>query len=284
MPTATITAEQLRMSAMILIPMACLPAYIAKKKGRSFLLWYIYAYGFFIIALIHSLMLLPRQTARNVSSIPNYNSAPGMAPVEFTVNKKRINYCFIGCPMDTLSYVILSKPAEKKLVVNLNLFAEKPIKAFDITLEIFDTMNGKIADKVFNNVSYSDTVSFDISEYPYAMYINFSVEQIYFENGEEWTKQGQRLEYDIDVLDGYELERLKGLTNKYAVCLPYKKENYWICSCSKANNADKCVLCGIEKNTLFEKVDKDTVRELKNDLIRRNNLSKLNLSIPERQA
>ena len=36
---------------------AFIPAFIAKNKGRNFLLWYIYGFAFFIIALIHSLFM-----------------------------------------------------------------------------------------------------------------------------------------------------------------------------------------------------------------------------------
>lgn len=34
-----------------------IPAFIAKNKGRSFGLWYLYGFGLFIVALIHSLVM-----------------------------------------------------------------------------------------------------------------------------------------------------------------------------------------------------------------------------------
>ena len=34
-----------------------IPAFIAKNKGRSFALWYLYGFMIFIVALIHSIML-----------------------------------------------------------------------------------------------------------------------------------------------------------------------------------------------------------------------------------
>lgn len=34
-----------------------IPAFIAKNKGRSFVLWYLYGFMIFIVALIHSIML-----------------------------------------------------------------------------------------------------------------------------------------------------------------------------------------------------------------------------------
>lgn len=34
-----------------------IPAFIARSKGRSFLPWYIYGVAFFIVALVHSLVI-----------------------------------------------------------------------------------------------------------------------------------------------------------------------------------------------------------------------------------
>lgn len=39
------------------IPGALIPAYIAKKKGRNFGMWYVYGLLLWIVALIHSLCL-----------------------------------------------------------------------------------------------------------------------------------------------------------------------------------------------------------------------------------
>ena len=38
-----------------------IPAHIAYKKGRRFWLWYLYAVAFWIVAIIHALMLSPDQ-------------------------------------------------------------------------------------------------------------------------------------------------------------------------------------------------------------------------------
>lgn len=37
--------------------LAFIPAFIAKSKGRNFFLWHLYGFAFFIIALIHSLLI-----------------------------------------------------------------------------------------------------------------------------------------------------------------------------------------------------------------------------------
>ncbi|MEG6584192.1 zinc ribbon domain-containing protein [Dendrosporobacter sp. 1207_IL3150] len=36
-----------------------LPAFIAKSKGRSFMLWWIYGAAFFIVAIIHAIVIKP---------------------------------------------------------------------------------------------------------------------------------------------------------------------------------------------------------------------------------
>ena len=42
---------------VILLAIAVIPAAIAKSKGRSFALWYIYGVALWILALIHSIIL-----------------------------------------------------------------------------------------------------------------------------------------------------------------------------------------------------------------------------------
>ncbi|MDR3529796.1 MAG: hypothetical protein P4L90_04435 [Rhodopila sp.] len=46
------------MLLLIVVPvLACVPAMIAKSKGRSFALWWLYGLALFIIALTHALLL-----------------------------------------------------------------------------------------------------------------------------------------------------------------------------------------------------------------------------------
>lgn len=48
------------MEWLILIVIAIIPAYIAEKKGRNFLLWYIYALCLWIFAIIHVFFIKDR--------------------------------------------------------------------------------------------------------------------------------------------------------------------------------------------------------------------------------
>lgn len=45
------------------IILGLIPAFIAKSKGRSFPLWYIYGVAIFIVALIHSIVIKKNDTA-----------------------------------------------------------------------------------------------------------------------------------------------------------------------------------------------------------------------------
>lgn len=58
---------------LIAILIGLIPAAIAKSKGRSFIAWWIYGAAFFIIALIHVLLIKPDQ-----SSIERREIAQGM--------------------------------------------------------------------------------------------------------------------------------------------------------------------------------------------------------------
>ena len=52
---------------LIVIYIAFIPAMIAKSKGRSFFLWYIYSLVLFIIALVHALLI--KQSAQHLETI-----------------------------------------------------------------------------------------------------------------------------------------------------------------------------------------------------------------------
>jgi len=64
--------------------LALIPASIASGKGRSFGGWWLYGFGFFIIALIHSLVLKPetygeQPSVRGVPTCPacKWQGQPG---------------------------------------------------------------------------------------------------------------------------------------------------------------------------------------------------------------
>lgn len=48
---------------IILAVLACIPAKIAQDKGRNPVLWFVYGFFLFLIALIHSLFLKPNAKA-----------------------------------------------------------------------------------------------------------------------------------------------------------------------------------------------------------------------------
>lgn len=46
---------------IIAILIGLIPAFIARSKGRDFLLWWIYGAAIFIVAIIHALLLKPNE-------------------------------------------------------------------------------------------------------------------------------------------------------------------------------------------------------------------------------
>lgn len=48
------------LGAVLFTALACVPASIAKKKGYSFGIWWVYGWFLFIVALFHSLALQAR--------------------------------------------------------------------------------------------------------------------------------------------------------------------------------------------------------------------------------
>ena len=79
---------------IILLAIAVIPAAIAKSKGRSFALWYIYGVALWIIALIHSIVLKEdiSQTTRESITGQSLKKCPYCA--EFIKQEAKIcRYC-----------------------------------------------------------------------------------------------------------------------------------------------------------------------------------------------
>lgn len=65
---------------IILAVLAAIPAKIAQDKGRSPVLWFVYGFFLFLIALIHSLFLKPNSSALGYKKcLYCYEAIPEMA-------------------------------------------------------------------------------------------------------------------------------------------------------------------------------------------------------------
>jgi hypothetical protein len=74
---------------IIAILIGLLPAYLARKKGRSFVLWWIYGALLFIVALPHALLMKPRPGSKDALEEDALKKAAGgftpvrASPVDF---------------------------------------------------------------------------------------------------------------------------------------------------------------------------------------------------------
>lgn len=57
------------MEVVLLLFLALIPAFIAKNKGRSFGVWYVYGVLLFIVALIHSLLISKKTEVKTASEL-----------------------------------------------------------------------------------------------------------------------------------------------------------------------------------------------------------------------
>lgn len=62
------------------IPLGLIPAFIAKKKGHSFGLWWLYGWALFIVAIIHVMFIEDRTVNQNYN---NFNSNPNPNPYAY---------------------------------------------------------------------------------------------------------------------------------------------------------------------------------------------------------
>lgn len=65
---------------LLAIPLGLIPAFIAKKKGHSFGLWWLYGWALFIVAIIHVMFIEDKTASQNL----NYYSNNSTAPTQYT--------------------------------------------------------------------------------------------------------------------------------------------------------------------------------------------------------
>ena len=65
---------------ILAIPLGLIPAFIAKKKGHSFGLWWFYGWALFIVAIIHVMFIEDKTVAQN-NNFSNFSS-PSYTPVQ----------------------------------------------------------------------------------------------------------------------------------------------------------------------------------------------------------
>ena len=66
---------------ILAIPLGLIPAFLAKKKGHNFGLWWLYGWALFIVAIIH-VMFIEDKTAAKASDYNSINTS--YAPVKYS--------------------------------------------------------------------------------------------------------------------------------------------------------------------------------------------------------
>lgn len=80
---------------LLAIPLGLIPAFIAKKKGHSFGLWWLYGWALFIVAIIHVMFIEDKTASQNLNYYSNnsttstqYTQVP-IRPVEANQSSKK---------------------------------------------------------------------------------------------------------------------------------------------------------------------------------------------------
>lgn len=102
-----------------------IPAFIAKSKGRSFFLWYVYGVALFIVALIHSIII-----KKNDNAFVGEGMVKCPYCAEFVKKEAKVcRYCNRDLPSPTEQLIAINQ--EPVITGSVCQYCKKPVSPND---------------------------------------------------------------------------------------------------------------------------------------------------------
>lgn len=245
--------------------LAIIPANIAKRKGKSFGIWYCYGLLIWIVAVLHAISLPETKHSK--------------AENEFVeLEKYEVKKFNLKSPLQILGYNISKDDDKTYIQIKLKSYSTELIKSLK-----FDV----IGKNTFNElVSINEQPKFEliVPDIEIAFLENFCTEplelpdnsiriveltlkQIKFINGDIENISQELVEPKYEYLSNRDYNRYAIKIDKDFICYPSQQDKYWICKCSclNENQFDTCQGCHESKEKIFEKYSFENFEKLKKE-------------------
>jgi len=248
-------------SILISLIIGVLPAYIASNKGKNFFTWYIYGVLLFFFAMIHAIAL-PEETGDLRTTAQDIKE--GRVPLKFIpapLIYKDPLLVVLKSPADLISYEIkvLQDSSATYASIKLLNISDKTISAVKLRLYCYDAFNEPAGKGSSNIIEISIQ---DLKARPRNFFaddglivlpgledtrkIKVAIIGVLFADGNKWSyNKIDLIEVITEVAEGYNLESLKRLAGKDAICYAKEEKSYWQCICGRVNvlGAEECSRC-----------------------------------------
>lgn len=245
------------MDFMLIIPIAFLlgliPANIAKNKGKSFGLWWVYGTLLFIVAFIHSLLLKEDDNKNTVKingqkEMQQYSTNIPIVVTNYSFSKKE-NNLYLAVTFGNMSSENIS--SVKMDVYGFNSFNDEVIvdgsNHFQLLLQ-----DMKLEGKATGTFKISTPLpNLDIRK------VKIIPQNVLMEDGTI---------YNAEIVD-FNIE--KSFTSDENAIVPKQNDNYWLCSCGYINPVEnnKCQYCASNKDDVFSTINNNCQNDDKNEIV-----------------
>jgi len=196
------------------------------------------------------------------------------------INRENYNYWISGSPIGILCSQIVENNFTKQRVLQIKFknLTKYVIKSIYLTIHCYDDSLEKLDDlkeTYLLDVNYMGLCEFG-DKHPFVLddrrtyKVEIIVNKVTYNGDLVWINDnnlslemnfGNLIDYDSDLF-----EQLKIEFNQYQAqlkCIPADFDNYWQCTCGQYNELDKdyCGKCGVAKDFLFSKFNKQYLEE-----------------------
>ncbi len=168
------------------------------------------------------------------------------------------------CPVENQGIVVKTNTQTEEPYALLKLFnlSENVVTKVALVLSAYDGFGKELGviRAEFEDLEgqpkefFAETKAISLAEFPETKHVTVEILEVDFAEGESYIKEGENADYNVTEADDAAQVLLSVAAGDDAVCYAKEEGTHWVCVCGRpnANEAEECVRCGREKDTVLE--------------------------------
>ncbi len=261
-------------SIYLIIPgaaaLAALPPIILGKRGRHFILWYIYGLALFPFAMLHAIVQKEKQSSEIMELkgiIETMMAAPDQTKAATYMIDVQIRFFDPLCPVEIDAIQLKIDVANRGASCQFTFrnIGEREIQAMKLDVFCYNSFNEEAGEPLelliqdcagLSGQIFSPGGYFILEGREHTRRINAIIRRIVFSDGLVWdAKEGSLRPNQIEVINNAaELAALQEQAGTDAICYARKNPDGWTCVCGRINMGGNriCPRCKRSRDTVLK--------------------------------